>query len=145
MQHCLQNMTNLRGVQAAVAYEWPAKELRDAAASIVFIGDQFPPNRFPNAKRNLAEVAEMTKRGCGIVCVHYATGLTAGDVAEDGEHPLLHWGGWVWNIWGYDCVVFRLNRGTLRLGTDDPENLVRFVRNRIARTSSLPTPAWPIR
>jgi type 1 glutamine amidotransferase len=93
LQHGLQHMTNLRGVQADIVYEWPAKELRDAAASVVFIGDQFPPNRFPNAKRNLAELADMMKRGCGIVCIHYATGLTAGDVAEDGEHPLLHWMG----------------------------------------------------
>jgi hypothetical protein len=35
----------------------------------------------------------MMKRGCGIVCVHYATGLRAEDVAPDGEHPLLHWMG----------------------------------------------------
>lgn len=33
----------------------------------------------------------MMARGCGIVCVHYATGLKAEDVAENGEHPLLHW------------------------------------------------------
>jgi type 1 glutamine amidotransferase len=93
LQHGLQHMTNLRGVQADIVYEWPAKELRDAAASVVFIGDQFPPNRFPNAKRNLAELDDMMKRGCGLVCIHYATGLTAGDVAQDGEHPLLHWMG----------------------------------------------------
>jgi hypothetical protein len=55
-----------------------------------------------------------------------------------GIHMSLR-GGWVWNIWGYDCVVFRLNQSTLRLGTDDPDNLVRFVRSRIARTSSPPT------
>ena len=35
----------------------------------------------------------MMDRGCGIVCVHYATGLTAKDVAEDGDHPLLQWMG----------------------------------------------------
>jgi type 1 glutamine amidotransferase len=33
----------------------------------------------------------MMRRGCGIVCVHYATGLRAGDVPPDGDHPLLHW------------------------------------------------------
>jgi type 1 glutamine amidotransferase len=33
----------------------------------------------------------MMKRGCGIVCVHYATGLRAEDVAADGAHPLLRW------------------------------------------------------
>lgn len=93
MKHCLEHMTNLPGVKADVVEGWPDKALRDAASTVVFIGDQFPPNRLPKAQRNLAELAEMMKRGCGIACVHYATGLTQGDVAEDGEHPLLHWMG----------------------------------------------------
>ena len=40
-------------------------------------------------------------------------------------------GGWVWNIWGRDCVVLRLRRGIIRIGTDDAENLARFVQNRL--------------
>lgn len=37
-------------------------------------------------------------------------------------------GGWVWNLWGRDCVVVRFkNGGTLRIGTDDAENLARFL------------------
>ena len=41
-------------------------------------------------------------------------------------------GGWVWNLWGRDCVVLHLKRGSvLRLGTDDAENLARFIRSRI--------------
>src|SRR6478752_7611137 len=91
MKYCVEHMTNVPGVQADVAYEWPEKSLRDAASTVVFIGDQFPPSRLPNSSQNLADLDEMMKRGCGIVCVHYATGLAAGDVAEDGEHPLLHW------------------------------------------------------
>jgi hypothetical protein len=39
-------------------------------------------------------------------------------------------GGWVWNIWGYDCVVIRMKRGTLRVGTDDADGLVEFLRSR---------------
>jgi type 1 glutamine amidotransferase len=35
----------------------------------------------------------MMRRGCGIVCVHYATGLRGEDVAADGNHPLLQWMG----------------------------------------------------
>jgi type 1 glutamine amidotransferase len=88
MQHGLENMTNLAGVKADIVYEWPGKALRDAAASVVFIGDTFPPNRLPNAER-----AEMMQRGCGIVCVHYATGLKGEDVTPDGDHPLLRWMG----------------------------------------------------
>ena len=40
-------------------------------------------------------------------------------------------GGWVWNIWGRDCVVLQLRNSTLRVGTDDAENLAAFVRSRI--------------
>jgi hypothetical protein len=40
-------------------------------------------------------------------------------------------GGWVWNLWGRACVVVKLkNGGTLRIGTDDAENLVRFLETR---------------
>lgn len=40
-------------------------------------------------------------------------------------------GGWVWNLWGRDCVVVHFqNRGPLRIGTDDAENLARFLQRR---------------
>lgn len=88
LAHCL---ANLPGVKADVVYGWPAQDLRDAAASIVFIGDTFPANRLPNAAQNLADLDAMMRRGCGIVCIHYATGLLGQDVAPDGDHPLLRW------------------------------------------------------
>jgi len=40
-------------------------------------------------------------------------------------------GGWVWNIWGRDRVVLRLRSGTLRVGTNDAENLAQFVQSRL--------------
>lgn len=41
-------------------------------------------------------------------------------------------GGWVWNLWGRMCVVVRFNNGgTLRIGTDDAENLVEFLRRKV--------------
>jgi len=46
----------------------------------------------------------------------------------------IHWslrGGWVWNLWGRDCVVLRLRKGTLRVGTDETEGLARFVEGKI--------------
>lgn len=43
-------------------------------------------------------------------------------------------GGWVWNIWGRDCVVIR-HRGTTRVGTDDAEKLAAFLRARITTTA----------
>ncbi len=39
-------------------------------------------------------------------------------------------GGWVWNIWGRDCVVLRLRNGVLKVGTDDAEQLVEFLNTR---------------
>ena len=41
-------------------------------------------------------------------------------------------GGWVWNIWGWDCVVVHLKNGTLRIGTNDAPNLWRFLETKIA-------------
>ena len=93
MKHCLENMANVPGVKAQVINAWPEKELREKVASIVFIGDTFPPNRLPNAAQNLADLDEMMQRGCGIACVHYATGLLGEDVKPDGDHPLLKWMG----------------------------------------------------
>ena len=94
MQHCLNHATNPPGLKAQIVYEWPRDEaLPDAADTVVFIGDTFPPGRFPGSDAILAKLGSMMNRGCGIVCVHYATGLRAEDVARDGEHPLLHWMG----------------------------------------------------
>jgi len=94
MQHCLNNTRNLPGLKAEVVYEWPADEtVLDTVDTVVFIGDTFPPNRFPGSDMILAKLGSMMNRGCGIVCIHYATGLRASDVAKDGEHPLLHWMG----------------------------------------------------
>lgn len=43
-------------------------------------------------------------------------------------------GGWVWNLWGRTCVVVHFkNGGTLRIGTDDAENLSRFLEVKISR------------
>ena len=37
----------------------------------------------------------------------------------------------MWNLWGRACVVVRFrNGGTLRIGTDDAENLARFLETK---------------
>jgi len=91
MKHCVETMANVPGVRADVVYEWPSKVLRDTASTVVFIGDTFPAGRLPNPKQNLADLDAMMQRGCGIVCVHYATGLLGEDVTPEGDHPLLGW------------------------------------------------------
>jgi hypothetical protein len=43
-------------------------------------------------------------------------------------------GGWVWNIWGRDCVVVHWrNGGVFQIGTDDAENLARFLAGKISQ------------
>ncbi len=92
MEWALENMDNVSGVTADVVYEWP-KEPRvlDAANTIVFIGDIFPPQRMPDRAAILKQIGELMRAGRGIACIHYATGLRAEDVESDGSHPLLGW------------------------------------------------------
>jgi hypothetical protein len=41
-------------------------------------------------------------------------------------------GGWVWNIWGRSCVIIRFRGGgTLRIGTDDAEQLAAFLQRKL--------------
>ena len=45
--------------------------------------------------------------------------------------------GWIWNLWGFDCVAFDLRDGTkLRLGSDDVPGLLAHLE---ARTGLAPT------
>jgi hypothetical protein len=42
-------------------------------------------------------------------------------------------GGWVWNLWGRTCLVIHFtDDGTLRIGTDDAENLACFLEGKVA-------------
>ena len=49
-------------------------------------------------------------------------------------------GGWVWNLWGRDCVVVHFrNGGTLRIGTDDSEKLAGFLEGKLVKNSPTQT------
>jgi hypothetical protein len=37
-------------------------------------------------------------------------------------------GGWVWNLWGRDCVVIHMLNRTLRVGSDDWESLAEYLK-----------------
>lgn len=92
MRHALLNLANVPGLEVEVSFEWPSDaKARRQADSVVFIGDIFPPQRLPDSPLVLSQLGEMMQRGCGLVCVHYATGLRAVDVPPDGSHPLLQW------------------------------------------------------
>ena len=54
-----------------------------------------------------------------------------------GIHMSLH-GGWVWNLWGRDCVVVHLKQGgMLRIGTDDAMCLATFLSGQIKEQGSV--------
>jgi hypothetical protein len=94
LEYCIKHAEKLGPVDAECLDRWPAEnqELDDVAA-IVFIGDIFPPERMEEPERIKSQLAKLMDRGCGLVCIHYATGLRGADVAEDGDHPLLRWMG----------------------------------------------------
>jgi hypothetical protein len=50
LRHCLEHMENLPDVKADLVEGWPNQTQREAASSIVFIGDFFPPNRFAQCR-----------------------------------------------------------------------------------------------
>ena len=52
-----------------------------------------------------------------------------------GIHRSLQ-GGWVWNLWGRDCVVLGLASSKLRIGTDDPRGLADFLRDKLGHAAS---------
>ena len=93
LKHCIENLPKLTGHTAEVVTKWPSESQQAKADTVVFLGDTFPANRFEDAARNLADLHRMMQRGCGIVCLHYATGLKKEDVSPTGEHPLLGWMG----------------------------------------------------
>jgi type 1 glutamine amidotransferase len=93
MEYCLNHLDGMPPVRAEVFTGWPGAAKLEGVASIVFIGDLFPPVRLPEPDRVLAEVGAMMDRGCGLACIHYATGLRAEHVSETGDHPLLRWMG----------------------------------------------------
>jgi len=94
MAWCLDNAVNLEDFEATVFHEWPSDPAAlESVSSLVFIGDQFPGERLERSDAAMRDLAELMERGCGIVCIHYATGLGNGDVAADGDHPLLRWTG----------------------------------------------------
>ena len=37
-----------------------------------------------------------------------------------------------YNLWGFDCVKLEVRNRVIRIGSDDVENLVEFLRGKIA-------------
>ncbi|MEM9589303.1 MAG: ThuA domain-containing protein, partial [Planctomycetota bacterium] len=92
LAHCLRETSLGQSVQVTVTSQWPSdRMLLDRVSTVVFIGDQFPPHQMPESDRIMNDLTRMMNRGCGMACIHYATGLRGDDVDPDGDHPLLDW------------------------------------------------------
>ena len=39
--------------------------------------------------------------------------------------------GWTYNLWGFECAVVHLGNRIIRIGSDDVENLVEFLNQKI--------------
>src|SRR5687767_8304542 len=49
LKHCIENAENVRGLKADLVEAWPLdKKILEAASTVVFIGDIFPPVRLPD-------------------------------------------------------------------------------------------------
>ena len=51
----------------------------------------------------------------------------------------MHWSprrGWIFNLWGLDCVEVELGKRRLRIGTDDPRGLARHLTERAGLADS---------
>lgn len=91
LQYALSHCDLPRPIEALIAQEWPEEAVLKQFDCFVFTGDRFPLAELPESQAKLAAMQRQIDRGCGIVCYHYATGLTTGQVTADGDHPLLRW------------------------------------------------------
>lgn len=53
-----------------------------------------------------------------------------------GIHKILG-RGWTWNLWGFDCAELRVDGQTLRVGSDDADGLVEFLKTRLGHDDSV--------
>ncbi len=45
-------------------------------------------------------------------------------------------GGWVWNIWGWECVKITRSNRVIRIGTNDPVRLAEFLQTRCPKLTN---------
>jgi type 1 glutamine amidotransferase len=121
MRYCLEHAENLADLNVLVHDDWPKdQELLRTVSTVVFIGDQFPGARLESPEIVMCDLHHMMERGCGLVCIHYATGLTKDDVTEDGDHSLLRWiGGYFATRCEHHQSVARVMDATIDPGEGD--------------------------
>lgn len=45
--------------------------------------------------------------------------------------------GWTYNLWGWECVLLKVNGRTVRIGSDDAENLASFIQTKIGAQAAV--------
>jgi type 1 glutamine amidotransferase len=90
LKHCIDAL-KWPDIICEIVHDWPAKFDGRDVATLVCMGDLFPPALMGETVMN--DVTRLMKQGAGLVCVHYATGLGPKQVPADGQHPLLDWMG----------------------------------------------------
>ena len=45
-------------------------------------------------------------------------------------------GGWLYNVWGFDCIKVQLDEKVVRIGTQRPEELLQFLEEQAARAKT---------
>lgn len=94
LKHCLENVAGLQHFEVHISEGWPSdSDTLTDLATIVFSGDRFPLAELENSDETMRQMSDLMDAGCGIVCFHYATGLNASQVPDNGDHPLLDWMG----------------------------------------------------
>lgn len=70
-------------------------------------------------------------------CIPYSA-ITA--VEPDRSGFLDGWGihympgkGWIYNLWGFQCVRVYMGKKMIRIGSDDVENLVEFLHGKVQK------------
>lgn len=58
---------------------------------------------------------------------------TRSDILDGGGIHYVPGRGWIYNLWGFDCVRITLEDRAIRVGSDDAQELARFLERRIAR------------
>jgi type 1 glutamine amidotransferase len=92
LRHCLDEIGTAVGLTAELRTAWPGTPAElDGVIGIVMIGDVFPPEVMPERAGVMDQLKQLMEKGCGLVCLHYATGLESRHVGPDGSHPLLDW------------------------------------------------------
>ena len=117
MTHCLEQAKSFQGVDIEIHHQWPSDfEVFSDAKALVFNGDQFPPARFSESEKIIAQIEELADRGCSFVAVHYGVGvnLPAAHRPEVTELLSRLFGGYAWFVKGHkDSTLWLVTQSTI--------------------------------